>query len=110
MPRPKPNPAADKSGVDQAAQMQKMMPFMSIMFAVFMYNMPSGLTLYIMASTLFGTLEQLHIRRHIREEEARGGPPPKKPKPPKRSGPGIWGKLQKMAEKSQQAQKKTRHR
>ncbi|MCH7703269.1 MAG: YidC/Oxa1 family insertase periplasmic-domain containing protein [Planctomycetes bacterium] len=108
MPRPKPNPQADKSGVDQAAQMQKMMPLMSIMFAFFLYNMPSGLTLYIMASTLFGTLEQLHIRRHIREEEARGGPPPKKPKPAKRSGPGVWQKLQKMAEEAQHAKKKTR--
>lgn len=111
MPRPKPNPQADKSGVDQAAQMQKMMPLMSIMFAFFLYNMPSGLTLYIMASTLFGTLEQLHIRRHIREEEASGGPPPKKPKPPqKRSGPGVWQKLQKMAEEAQHAKKKTRQR
>lgn len=110
MPRPKPNPQADKSGVDQAAQMQKMMPLMSIMFAFFLYNMPSGLTLYIMASTLFGTLEQLHIRRHIREEEARGGPPPKKRKPPKRSGPGLWEKLQKMAEDAQHAKKKTRQR
>ena len=109
MPRPKPNPQADKSGVDQAAQMQKMMPLMSIMFAFFLYNMPSGLTLYIMASTLFGTLEQLHIRRQMREEEARGGPPPKKPKPSKkRSGPGVWEKLQKMAEEAQHAKKKTR--
>ena len=69
-----PPPASGQSGAaaDQAAQMQKMMPFMSVMFAIFMYNMPSGLTLYIMSSTFFGTLEQLHIRKHIKQlKEAR---------------------------------------
>src|SRR5690606_5722687 len=36
-----------------------------------LYNAPSGLNLYIMASNVFGILEQWRIRQHIREEEAR---------------------------------------
>jgi membrane protein insertase Oxa1/YidC/SpoIIIJ len=49
-----------------------MMPIMSVFFAVLLYSMPSGLNLYIMASSLFGTLEQWRIRKHIKEVKARG--------------------------------------
>ena len=73
MPKPKPPEGVKSPQTDQAAQMQKMMPFMSILFALLFYNAPSGLTLYIMASTLFGTVEQLRIRQHIKEMEERGG-------------------------------------
>jgi membrane protein insertase Oxa1/YidC/SpoIIIJ len=34
------------------------------------YNMPSGLTLYIMTSTAAGVIESQVIRKHIREREA----------------------------------------
>ena len=55
----------------QAAQQQKMMMWMmpGIML-LFFYNAPSGLTLYIMASTFAGVAEQWIIRKHIREREA----------------------------------------
>ncbi|MFQ5490553.1 MAG: YidC/Oxa1 family insertase periplasmic-domain containing protein [Phycisphaerae bacterium] len=90
MPKP-PKPAGQSSAQsDQAAQMQKMMPLMSVMFALILYNAPSGLTLYIMASTVFGTLEQVRIRQHIRELEEQGGgagADAKKPKGPR--GP-LW--------------------
>ncbi|MCH7814580.1 MAG: YidC/Oxa1 family insertase periplasmic-domain containing protein, partial [Planctomycetes bacterium] len=70
MPKPTPPPGGEPSaGADQAAQMQKMMPFMSIIFALMFYNAPSGLTLYIMASTVFGTIEQYRIRQHIKDLE-----------------------------------------
>ncbi len=51
-------------------QSQKMMRIlMPGMMLAFFYKMPSGLNLYIMASTFAGVLEQKFIRRHIKEKE-----------------------------------------
>jgi membrane protein insertase Oxa1/YidC/SpoIIIJ len=47
--------------------MKYMMPGMMFFF---FYNMPSGLTLYVMTSTFAGLLEQKVIRKHIEEKEA----------------------------------------
>jgi YidC/Oxa1 family membrane protein insertase len=55
----------------QAAQQQKMMMvMMPIMMLLIFYNMASGLNLYFMASTFAGVIEQIIIRRHIREKES----------------------------------------
>ena len=57
----------------QAAQQQKMMMIMMpILFPLMLYNRPSGLNLYIMASTFAGVIEQYFIRKHIREKEQTG--------------------------------------
>lgn len=65
---PHSNPSAAQN--DQMAQQQKMMMFMMpIMMLLFLYNAPSGLNLYIMASTFAGVFEQVVIRKHIREKE-----------------------------------------
>ena len=54
----------------QAAQQQKMMMMMMpIMFPLMLYSAPSGLNLYIMASTFAGVIEQHVIRRHIQQQE-----------------------------------------
>ena len=54
----------------EQAQQQKMMKYlMPVMMLFFFYNTPSGLTLYIMASTAIGVVEQMVIRKHIRERE-----------------------------------------
>ena len=54
----------------QIAQQQKMMMFMMpIMFPLMLYKAPSGLNLYIMASTFAGVIEQYVIKKHIREKE-----------------------------------------
>ncbi|MCF7955370.1 MAG: membrane protein insertase YidC, partial [Phycisphaerae bacterium] len=54
----------------QVAQQQKMMLFMMpFMMLIFLYTAPSGLNLYIMASTFGGVFEQTVIRKHIREKE-----------------------------------------
>jgi YidC/Oxa1 family membrane protein insertase len=56
---------------EQMQQQQKMMLIMMpIMMLLFLYNAPSGLNLYIMASTFGGVIEQYVIRKHIREKEA----------------------------------------
>jgi len=54
----------------QAAQQQKIMMFMMpIMFPLMLYNSPSGLNLYIMASVFGGVLEQYYIKKHIAKQE-----------------------------------------
>jgi len=84
----------------QAAQQQKMMMYMMpVMMLLFFYSAPSGLNLYIMASTFGGLIEQKYIRKHIqaikeKEEEVKVtvtgkvseklGPRKRKSKPPKK--------------------------
>jgi membrane protein insertase Oxa1/YidC/SpoIIIJ len=71
-----------------------MMIMFPLMFPIMLYNGPSGVNLYIMSSIAAGVIEQMVIRKHIREreeEEARGRVPvtkktggkvkKKKPKP-----------------------------
>jgi YidC/Oxa1 family membrane protein insertase len=54
----------------QVAQQQKiMMIMMPVLFPLMLYNSPSGLNLYIMASTFFGVIEQYVIKKHIQEKE-----------------------------------------
>ncbi len=62
-----PSPAATNP---QAAQQQKMMQIMlPLMFPLMLYKGPSGVNLYIMASTFAGVVEQQVIRKHIQERE-----------------------------------------
>ena len=56
---------------DGAKQQQKMMKIlMPLMMLMFFYKAPSGLTLYVMASTAAGALDSYMIRRHMRAKEA----------------------------------------
>jgi YidC/Oxa1 family membrane protein insertase len=51
-------------------QQQKIMQWMMLLlFPIMLYNAPSGVNLYIMASTFAGAIEQYVIRKHIREKE-----------------------------------------
>jgi len=58
----------------QVAQQQKIMMFMMPIFLpVVLYTAPSGLNLYIMASTFAGVIEQKIIRKHTQQkQEAQG--------------------------------------
>ena len=61
---------ANASANPQMAQQQKMMMIMMpVMFPLMLYNSPSGVNLYIMASTFAGVIEQKVIRKHIAEKE-----------------------------------------
>ena len=42
---------------------------MLVMFPILLYSAPSGVSLYIMASTFAGAIEQYVIKKHIREKE-----------------------------------------
>ena len=41
----------------------------AIMLPVMLYSAPSGLTLYIFTSSLFGIIEGRYVRKHIKELE-----------------------------------------
>jgi len=65
-----PQQAAAASANPQVAQQQKMMMIMlPLLFPLMLYKAPSGVNLYIMASTFAGVIEQHVIRKHIREKE-----------------------------------------
>ncbi len=67
---PSMNAASASGSNDQMAQQQKMMKFMMpAMMLVFFYHAPSGLTLYFMASTAAGLVDQWAVRRHIRKQD-----------------------------------------
>jgi len=54
----------------ELAQQQKIMMMMiPVLFPLMLYKAPSGVNLYIMASTFAGLIEQYVIRKHIREKE-----------------------------------------
>jgi YidC/Oxa1 family membrane protein insertase len=57
-----PNPADD-----QQAQMQKMSQYMIFIFPLFLYNAPSGLNLYIFASTLGGLVDTWLVRKTLKK-------------------------------------------
>lgn len=109
-PKPKPNPNMTEQQRAQQDAMLKMMPIMSAMMVLIFYKMPSGLNLYVMFSSLFGWLEQVVIRKHIREQEAAGTlhlPSKRREKPDvidvsgERRKPTWLEKLQKAAEDAQ---------
>jgi YidC/Oxa1 family membrane protein insertase len=63
-------PTQTASTDPQTAQQQKiMMLMMPIMFPLMLYNSPSGLNLYIMASVFGGVIEQYYIKQHIAKQE-----------------------------------------
>ncbi|MDD5063620.1 MAG: YidC/Oxa1 family insertase periplasmic-domain containing protein [Phycisphaerae bacterium] len=63
-------PAQTTASTPEAAQQQKMMMIMlPVLFPLMLYSSPSGLNLYIMASTFAGVIEQYVIKKHIREKE-----------------------------------------
>jgi membrane protein insertase Oxa1/YidC/SpoIIIJ len=66
MPMQQPSAATNP----QIAQQQKIMTIMMpLMFPLMLYNGPSGVNLYIMASTFGGVFEQYVIKKHIQEKE-----------------------------------------
>jgi YidC/Oxa1 family membrane protein insertase len=116
MPKPKPNPNATDQQKQQQEMMQKMGPLMAIMMLVFFYKAPSGLTLYIMSSTVLGSVEQWYIRKHIRQHEEAGtllkpnnvkeGGMAKRPGGSRLKKPGWLGRLQAAAEQAQKQRAK----
>ena len=53
----------------QATQQKMLMIMMPILFPLMLYSAPSGLNLYIMASSLAGAIEQYVIKKHIQKRD-----------------------------------------
>ena len=65
-----PQSAAAATSPEQAQQQKMMKLMMPAMMLVFFYKAPSGLTLYIMASTFAGLVDQHYVRKHIEKKKA----------------------------------------
>lgn len=114
---PKPHIEARKEGAkhapgpggmdpeQQLRQQQMIANMMSVMMPVMFYYMPSGLTLYWMATNVFGIVESLIIRKQLREEKARraaAGPIVQRPKKE-----GLMGRIfKRLADQAADLQKK----
>jgi YidC/Oxa1 family membrane protein insertase len=93
-------------------QQQRMIKIMSVvMFPVFMYNAPSGLSLYFITNSALAIVESKLIRRHAEKHGLLDVRRPARPASGARSAPrrGILARLQQAAEERQkQAQRRAR--
>ena len=85
------------TATDEQKSQQRMMRIVMLFFPLFFYTAPSGLTLYIMASTLAGIADGYLVRRHIKAQEEAGTLLQKKE--PKKNG--FMSRLMKAAEERQ---------
>ena len=95
-----------------------MMQWMTLIFPLMFYNLPSGLNLYYVTSTSIGILEGKIIRKHIKDKEeqerggkvivdarpTRGSKQSKRDESPDRDVPkgGLMGWLANLQEKAEQ--------
>lgn len=86
----------------QAAQQQKIMMWMMLFFPLMLYSAPSGLTLYILASTAAGMLDSHIVKKHIQRQEQAGTLFEKQPRKP--------GLLARMMQNYQEAQRQRQER
>ena len=64
------SPPPSATMTDDQKKQQKMMKIMMlVMFPIMLYGAPSGLTLYILTSSIIGTTESRYIRKHINRME-----------------------------------------
>ncbi len=91
---------------EQAAQQQKMMKFMVLLFPVMLYSAPSGLTLYILASTFAGIVDSYLVRKHVKEQEQAGTLFEKKPPKPG----GLIDRINKTVEAKQRQMQEQQQR
>jgi YidC/Oxa1 family membrane protein insertase len=96
---------------EQAAQTQKMMKYMIFLFPLLLYSAPSGLTLYILASTAAGIVDSTIVRRHIKQQEESGELFKPRPAKPVKPG-GFRDRISKAVEAKQQqlAQQQNQHK
>ena len=100
-----PKKAGGMTPEEQMRQQQMIAYMMSILFPLLFYRMPSGLTLYWMATNVFGICESLLIRKQLRLEKERTDK--EGPKPPKPKRTGLVGKFFKhIAAQAEDLQKK----
>jgi len=82
---------------EQAEQQQKIMKWMMLLFPFILYSAPSGLTLYILASTCAGIVDSYFVRSYIKREEEAGTLFKKKERKPG----GFMDRMRKAVEERQ---------
>lgn len=98
-------PPTVKLTPEQMQQQKIMKVMMVVMFPVMLYAAPSGLTLYILTSSLIGVIEGKQIRKHIAKMDA-AGPQDKLKKKKKQD---MLGRLyEKAMERAQQREQEKR--
>ena len=65
-----PHSSSAKTDPQTAQQQKMMMVMMTLLFPIMLYKGPSGVNLYILSSIGAGVIEQMIIRKHLREKEA----------------------------------------
>jgi YidC/Oxa1 family membrane protein insertase len=95
-------PATGPSPEDQIRQQQMMAYLMAVLLPVMFYKMPAGLTLYWLATNVFGIFESIRIRKQLEREKKRG---PRPPKPPKKKDGPMSRFFKRLAEQAEQLQK-----
>jgi YidC/Oxa1 family membrane protein insertase len=101
-----PQPAAATAN-PQSAQAKQMMLPMSIFMAVMLYGLPSGLCLYISASSFLGFFEQRYLKKKMgiggpggQEEQEKAAPKsPPKPQPPAERKSMVSGRDKSLGER-----------
>ena len=104
-------PPATPLSPEQVQQQKIMKVMMVVLFPVMLYTAPSGLTLYILTSSLIGIVEGRQIRKHI--EETANNPPPAKKKKQDRLGrmyEQALKRAQQRAEEKRQPKRKYKER
>lgn len=71
-------PPSPTMTADQLRQQKMMKVMMVLMMPVLLYSAPSGLTLYILTSSLIGIVESRYVRSHLKDEDLAAKPKPKK--------------------------------
>jgi YidC/Oxa1 family membrane protein insertase len=106
---------------EQKSQQRMMMWMTTLLFPLMLYPMPSGLNIYIFASTIFGVIESKIIRNHIEKQEALKPTGPQfvdgevvDSKPVSSSRGGVFGWFARLQERAealrQEAEKKARQK
>lgn len=106
---------------EQKSQQRMMMWMTTLLFPLMLYPMPSGLNIYIFASTIFGVIESKIIRNHIEKQEALKPTGPQfvdgevvDSKPASSSRGGVFGWFARLQERAealrQEAEKKARQK
>jgi len=97
-------PPPSPSMTPEQKQQQKIIKVMTVvMLPVFMYNAPSGLSLYFVANSTLGIIENRWIRNHIDKHDLLNID---KLKAQRKSRPPLMQRLQQMAEQKQRQRQK----
>jgi YidC/Oxa1 family membrane protein insertase len=89
---------------EMEAQMKMMKVMTVVMFPLFMYNAPAGLSLYFMVNSTLAIIETRHIRKKAEKMDFTPKPRTKGGKPGDKSAPageGFFARIQKRVEEQQ---------